>query len=128
MQEGDKLLIERPETTTHRWIKRLRQLLKQHSYLGYTATPVANFLIAQVNHLSPQSATILEPGSLYTGAKFFFGTEENKKNHIKIIKEENTSKNDVKPESLTEAIKFFIVGVAQGLINNEHKKKKLDRC
>ena len=72
----------------------------------------------------PQSATILEPGSLYTGAKFFFGTEENKKNHIKIIKEENTSKNDVKPESLTEAIKFFIVGVAQGLINNEHKKKK----
>ena len=124
LQEGDKLLIERPETTTHRWIKRLRQLLKQHSYLGYTATPVANFLIAQVNHLSPQSATILEPGSLYTGAKFFFGTEENKKNHIKIIKEENTSKNDVKPESLTEAIKFFIVGVAQGLINNEHKKKK----
>ena len=128
LQEGDKLLIERPETTTHRWIKRLRQLLKQHSYLGYTATPVANFLIAQVNHLSPQSATILEPGSLYTGAKYFFGTEENKKNHIKIIKEENTSKNDVKPESLTEAIKFFIVGVAQGLINNEHKRKKLDRC
>src|SRR6056300_58009 len=73
LKEGTKLLIERPETTTHRWIKRLRQLLKQHSYLGYTATPIANFLIAQVNHLSPQSATILEPGSLYTGAKYFFG-------------------------------------------------------
>ncbi len=124
LQDGDKLLIERPETTTHRWIKRLRQLLKQHSYLGYTATPVANFLIAQVNHLSPQSATILEPGSLYTGAKFFFGTEEIKKNHIKIVTEENPSKNDVKPDSLTEAIKFFIVGVAQGLMNNEHLNKK----
>ena len=73
VEVGQEILIEKPETTTHRKIKRLRQLLTQHSYLGYTATPVANFLIAKVNNLSPQSATILEPGSLYTGAKYFFG-------------------------------------------------------
>jgi hypothetical protein len=53
-------------------------------------------LIAQVNHLSPQSATILEPGSLYTGAKFFFGEEKNKKNYIRIIKEENINDNKIK--------------------------------
>ncbi len=101
-------------------------MLKQHSYLGYTATPVANFLIAQVNHLSPQSATILEPGSLYTGAKFFFGNEDNKKNHIKVISEDklNDHQNKIKPESLTEAIKVFLIGVAQGLLKNEHKDKK----
>ncbi len=123
INEGDEILIEKPETTTHRKIKRLRQLLPQHSYLGYTATPVANFLIAKVNHLSPQSATILEPGSQYTGAKFFFGNLENKKNHVKIIKEKKTDL-EVKPDSLTEAIKVFLIGVAQGLMNNEHLKKK----
>lgn len=126
LKVDDEILIERPETTTHRQIKRLRQMLKQHSYLGYTATPVANFLIAQVNHLSPQSATILEPGSLYTGAKFFFGNEDNKKNHIKIISEDKLKdhQNKIKPESLTEAIKVFLIGVAQGLLKNEHKDKK----
>ena len=87
IKEGDEILIEKPETTTHRKIKRLRQLLTQHSYLGYTATPVANFLIAKVNHLSPQSATILEPGSQYTGAKYFFGNLKNKNYHIKIIED-----------------------------------------
>lgn len=124
LTEGDEILIERPETTTHRKIKRLRQLLKQHTYLGYTATPVANFLIAQVSHLSPQSATILEPGSLYTGAKYFFGDQNNKKNHIKIINEDNINDNKIKPESLTDAIKIFLIGVAEGLINKEHTKKK----
>ncbi len=122
--EDEEILIERPETTTHRQIKKLRQLLKQHSYLGYTATPMANFLIAQVSLLSPQSATILEPGSLYTGAKFFFGNEINKKNHIRVITEENINENKIKPESLTEAIKVFLIGVAQGLMNKEHTKKK----
>ena len=100
LSEGIEILVERPETTTHRQIKRLRQLLIQHSYLGYTATPVANFLIAQVSHLSPQSATILEPGSMYTGANYFFGNSDNEKKHIRIIKEENINDNKIKPESL----------------------------
>ena len=124
LTEGMEILVERPETTTHRQIKRLRQLLIQHSYLGYTATPVANFLIAQVSHLSPQSATILEPGSMYTGAKYFFGDSYNEKKHIRVIKEENKKDNKIKPESLTEAIKIFLIGVAQGLLNKEHTKKK----
>ena len=122
---GEKILIERPETTTHRQIKKLRRLLRQHSYLGYTATPVANFLIAQVSHLSPQSATILEPGSLYTGAKFFFGDEKRFKDHIKLIKEKNIVKNQEKPDSLVEALKVFLIGVAQGLMNKDHLNKKV---
>ena len=124
VEVGQEILIEKPETTTHRKIKRLRQLLTQHSYLGYTATPVANFLIAKVNNLSPQSATILEPGSLYTGAKYFFGNIKNKNDHIKIIEEKNIDELQVKPDSLTEAIKVFLIGVAQGLLDGDHKKKK----
>ena len=30
----------------------------------------------------------------------------------------------VKPDSLTDAIKVFLIGVAQGLIDGDHKKKK----
>ena len=99
-------------------------MLTQHSYLGYTATPVANFLIAKVNNLSPQSATILEPGSLYTGAKYFFGNIKNKNKNIKIIEEKNIDELKDKPDSLTEAIKVFLIGVAQGLLDGDHKKKK----
>jgi len=122
---GEKILIERPETTTHRQIKKLRRLLRQHSYLGYTATPVANFLIAQVSHLSPQSATILEPGSLYTGAKFFFGDEKRFKDHIKKVTEKDIVKNKIKPESLVEALKVFLIGAAYGMMKKEHMNKKV---
>ncbi len=125
LKVGEKILIERPETTTHRQIKRLRKLLRQHSYLGYTATPVANFLIAQVSHLSPQSATILEPGSLYTGANFFFGNEKRFKSHIKEVEEENIVKNQIKPDSLVEALKVFLIGVAYGLMKGDHMNKKV---
>jgi LysM repeat protein len=122
---GETILIERPETTTHRQIKKLRRLLRQHSYLGYTATPVANFLIAQVSHLSPQSATVLEPGSQYTGANFFFGDEKRFNDHIKLVKEENIVKNKEKPDSLVEALKVFLIGVTYGLMNNDHLNKKV---
>ena len=76
LQPGTEIMLEKHESTTHRRIKRLRQLLPKHTFLGYTATPMANFLISTVNNLSPRSGTVLAPGSLYTGAKFFFGTDE----------------------------------------------------
>ena len=125
LKVGEQILIERPETTTHRQIKKLRRLLRQHSYLGYTATPVANFLIAQVSHLSPQSATILEPGSLYTGANFFFGNEKRFNDHIKEVKEKNIVKNKIKPDSLVEALKVFLIGAAYGIIKKDHMNKKV---
>ena len=68
LETGISILIEKEESTTHRKIKRLRQSLDFHTFLGYTATPLANFLISTVNYLSPKSGTVLKPGSLYTGA------------------------------------------------------------
>ncbi len=85
LKPGKEIMLEKNESTTHRRIKRLRQLLPRHTFLGYTATPMANFLISTVNNLSPKSGTVLAPGSLYTGAKYFFGTKENKSKHVKLV-------------------------------------------
>ncbi len=122
---GKELLLEKNESTTHRRIKRLRQLLPKHTFLGYTATPMANFLISTVNNLSPKSGTVLAPGSMYTGAKYFFGIEENKKKHVKLVSEKY--EKGVRPNSLLEAVRIFILGVACGMMNGDHKKKQKKR-
>lgn len=124
LDEGTKILVEREESTTHRVIKRLRQSIQSHTFLGYTATPIANFLIRTVNYLSPKSATILRPGSEYTGAKFFFGQENNKSKYVKLIEEDEVIKNKIKPKTLFDAIRIFILGVAMGRNLGEHRDKK----
>ena len=96
LKVNDEIMIEKYESTTHRRIKRLRQLLPRHTFIGYTATPMANFLISTVNNLSPRSGTVLSPGSLYTGAKYFFGIEENKSKHVKLVTENMKKELDLK--------------------------------
>ena len=125
LKPGTEIMLEKNESTTHRRIKRLRQLLPNHTFLGYTATPMANFLISTVNNLSPRSGTVLAPGSLYTGAKFFFGTDENKKKHVKLVTEKY--EQNVRPKSLVEAVRIFVLGVACGMINGDHKDKTKKR-
>jgi len=124
LKEGQEIMLEQSESTTHRRIKRLRQLLPRHTFLGYTATPLANYLISTVNNLYPKSGTLLAPGSLYTGAKYFFGTEENKLKHVKVVKEKDIAKSGEKPKTLPEAIRIFILGVAYGMGNADHLNKK----
>lgn len=123
LETGTQILIEKDESTTHRKIKRLRQVLDVHTFLGYTATPLANFLISTVNYLSPKSGTILKPGSLYTGANYFFGDREKMDTHVVEI-EDDVSKSETKPPSLSEAIRIFILGVAFGIHEGDHLNKK----
>ena len=125
LKPGKEIMLEKNESTTHRRIKRLRQLLPRHTFLGYTATPMANFLISTVNNLSPKSGTVLAPGSLYTGAKYFFGTKENKSKHVKLVTEKY--EKEVRPKSLLEAIRIFVLGVACGMMNGDHKNKDKKR-
>ena len=125
LKVNDEIMIEKYESTTHRRIKRLRQLLPRHTFIGYTATPMANFLISTVNNLSPRSGTVLSPGSLYTGAKYFFGIEENKSKHVKLVTEKY--EKGTRPKSLLEAIRVFVIGVACGMMNGDHKNKKKKR-
>lgn len=116
---GDKIAIERAESTTHRRIKRLRQALKKHTFLAYTATPLAQFLISTVNHLSPKSGTVLNPGKNYTGAKYFFRQSSQQRKHTREIPEEDIQDPSIMPESLRFAVRLFILGVAVGFKNRE---------
>lgn len=57
---------------TYSAILELKNSLPNHSYVQYTATPQAAFLIDNNDILSPKYHTVLTPGKGYTGGKEFF--------------------------------------------------------
>lgn len=103
---------------TYSSIISLRTVFPCLSYIQYTATPQAAFLIDNNDVLSPKFHTVLSPGKGYTGGKFFFDNE--KYNLVKIIpsspidevydlKRNNLS---VMPSSLISALMQFLLSVA----------------
>lgn len=100
---------------TYRAILRLRRTLPNHSYVQYTATPQAAFLIDNNDILSPKYHTVLTPGKGYTGGKFFFKNTDI--DLVSIIPDEEIfhySRNPLTeiPSSLMEALRQFIISVA----------------
>jgi hypothetical protein len=104
------------ESTTYRRLMALRQVLPNHTYLQYTATPQAPLLISIIDSLSPNFVHVLEPGEDYTGGDAFFG--DNQPN-VRVIppQEVPTNNNPLTepPDTLLEALRVFMVGVAAGL-------------
>ena len=104
------------ESTTYRCLMALRQALPNHTYLQYTATPQAPLLINIIDLLSPSFVQVLEPGDEYVGGQEFFG---NNQTYIRVIppREVPTTNNPLTepPETLLEALRVFMVGVAAGL-------------
>lgn len=100
---------------TYSAILRLKKTLVNHSYIQYTATPQAAFLIDNSDILSPKFHTVLTPGKGYTGGKYFFKNTE--RNLLSIIPDEDIyhySRNPLTeiPVSLMEALRQFIISVA----------------
>ena len=100
---------------TYSAILRLKRALPNHSYIQYTATPQAAFLIDNNDILSPTYHTVLTPGKGYTGGKYFFKNSE--RNHIVIIPDEEIyhyNRNPLTeiPLTLLEALRQFIISVA----------------
>lgn len=100
---------------TYSAILRLKKVLPNHSYIQYTATPQAAFLIDNNDILSPKYHTVLTPGKGYTGGKYFFKNTE--RNLLSIIPDEEIyhySRNPLTeiPASLMEALRQFIISVA----------------
>ena len=120
---GEVYQVSTNESATHKRIKHLRKFFKNSSYIGYTATPYANLLQDTWNNLSPNFAQVLNPGEEYTGSKFFFANTDNRNKYIRHIPPSDLSNlenhNDY-PSSLKEAIRFFILGVADGIKNKVH--------
>lgn len=100
---------------TYSSIIALKKSLPNHSYIQYTATPQAAFLIDNSDILSPTYHTVLTPGKGYTGGKFFFKNQDFQLVHVVNDSEVYHHKRNpltTMPRSLTEALKQFLVSVA----------------
>lgn len=110
------------ESTTYTRIMELRQSCPHHTYLQYTATPQAPLLINIIDSLSPNFVQVLEPGPEYVGGREFF---ENNQNLVRVIPATdiptNTNILTEPPESLLEALRVFMVGVAAGLCQGRNR-------
>ena len=109
---------------TYSAILRLKKTLPNHSYIQYTATPQAAFLIDNNDILSPKYHTVLTPGKGYTGGKYFFKNTEC--NLLSIIPDEEIyhySRNPLTeiPTSLMEALRQFIISVAIVVIKEKRQ-------
>lgn len=106
-------------SATYRYLMKLREVLAHHTYLQYTATPQAPLLINIIDSLSPNFVEVLNPGENYVGGVDFFS---NRSKYIKVIPDADmpTSNSDLTdpPESLFDALRIFLVGVAVGLLEN----------
>ena len=135
-QPDTYILLQEIETATFSEINNLRSVFPFHTYLGYTATPQALTVIDQINNLKPSSVHPLTPGKNYTGLNFFFPQKKDafaheNSFHINYI-EENLNdiiSNNSRPDSLTQAVHTFIIGVACGLLvgedDVEHKNRSM---
>ena len=103
------------ESAIYNSLKQLKDSLPNHSFIQYTATPLANILIDQYNVLSPKWHVILSPGDDYTGGQEFF---KNKFEFVRPIKIEyddifqyppDTSHLNSPPKSLINSIKEFLI-------------------
>ena len=119
--------LEDDASTIYSLIGEVRLALNNHTFLQYTATPQAPLFISILDILSPRFVKILTPGSAYTGGKAFF--QRNQESHypyvIDIPEDEiYTNNNPISevPNSLVEAMMYYFLTVAVGVIRGEHPK------
>ena len=110
------------ESTTYRRLMALRETLPLHSYLQYTATPQAPLLISIVDSLSPNFVEVLTPGDAYIGGRDFFAGDQSL---VRTIPPDDVPTNanmlPAPPDSLLEALRIFMVGVAAGLMQGGNR-------
>ena len=126
--EGDQAslnyLVNRGrESTTYRYIARLRRLIPRHAYVQYTATPQAPLLINIIDALSPSFAEVLTPGPGYTGGATFFCADGTRRFVRTIPASEIMGATQqalvAPPDSFRAAVATFFVGVAAGELTEE---------
>jgi Z1 domain len=112
----NNLVQEGGETATYRRMVQLRNLFPHGTFLQYTATPQAPLLINLIDVLSPSFAEVLTPGPSYTGGDVFF--DDGRELVRPIPPSDIPSPTNVlsgPPDSLIEAMRVFLLGVAAGM-------------
>ena len=103
------------ESTTYARLRQLRQGLRCHTYLQYTATPQAPLLVNIADTLSPDFVRVLEPGDEYVGGSEFFSPNSP---YIVDIPPGDLPQGGIlpadPPASMLEAMRLFFVGLAAG--------------
>lgn len=120
----NRAVRDNDESATYQRVLRIRSLLSHHSFLQYTATPQALFLINLIDQLSPDFGEVLTPGEDYAGGEEFFHSS---RDLIREIPPEDLPQRDEVPDtpppSLLEALRLFFVGVAAGRINRSEEMR-----
>ncbi len=91
-------------TATNRAINKMRDNLPVNSYIGYTATPMAQQVTPLDDSLKPERVTVLEPGRDYLGVEHLFGRDSGYAREIPAWTDV-----DPLPESLKKAVGTFLV-------------------
>lgn len=96
----------------HEQISQLRDALRTHSYVGYTATPYANLLMVEGNRLRCEVVSVLDAGKDYVGPETLF--TDLAPEFGRVIDDWNSARTTI-PRSLVSAFATFI---AQATIIN----------
>ena len=121
------------DSATHRSIRLLRESLRKHVYVAYTATPQANLLLPRIAQLSPRFCELISPGPGYCGGSVFFGNDIDR--YVRLIDaiDEDPPEGIVITQSLRRALAAFFISAAirhlrapnekhTMLIHTHHKK------
>ncbi|MDC2980609.1 Z1 domain-containing protein [Gammaproteobacteria bacterium] len=112
---------ENDPSTTYSEIQELRNCFENHTYLQYTATPQAPFLISTLDRLSPDWVERVSPGDDYIGFHHLFRKDNEDYPHcVKVDSTNDKSKDEIedleygrRPDTLVEATNHFVVAAAQ---------------
>lgn len=100
------------ESSTYSAIKNLRNVLPEHLYVQYTATPYAPLLLSPNDHLMPTHVEFLLPGHGYTGGREFFIDHASKVLRVIPSQDEQNARTQITelPKSLESALANYFVG------------------
>ena len=109
--KGKKDWEEDEQSRIYSCILKLRATFPCLSYIQYTATPQAAFLIDSNDDLSPRYHTVLTPGKGYTGGKTFFDYSKMRLINV-ILDVYDRKERPTYPDSLDEALMQFLISVS----------------
>lgn len=104
-------------TPTYKNICYMKRVLKNPLYLSVTATPQANIFQEDISKLIPDTIHLIQPGDGYDGASVYHLSEND---IIQTVAEDDS----LYPESLRQAIHYFLIASTIKAMASEKKKEK----
>lgn len=104
------LVRESEESATNILVDELRDIVPNHTYLGYTGTPQANMMLPLGESLRPSFVCTVSPGKRYVGGADFFPKIDQSENPLVRIIPAHDMDSEEMPADLINALMVFVVG------------------